>query len=173
MRVYSVIDEFLQLGKMSIITDNWNSIAGYGMSYWLFIHNMGKLEEIYGKEAQTFFTSDVMQVLTLARSDQRTPELLEKLLGKYTVKTQGTQVNTGRQGQSSTPLGGRNSAGESVSESEQGRSLLNATEILEMPENKQLILYTSKPPILINRVKYYRDAEFVGLFDQNPLAERN
>jgi len=54
------------------------------------------------------------------------------------------------------------------------RALLMPQEIMRLPRRKEILLLQGKEPILADRVRYFADKEFKGLFDPNPMigAER-
>jgi len=41
---------------------------------------------------------------------------------------------------------------------------------MRLPPTQQIVLLHGKPPILADRVRYYADPEFSGLFDPNPMV---
>jgi type IV secretory pathway TraG/TraD family ATPase VirD4 len=50
------------------------------------------------------------------------------------------------------------------------RPLLMPQEILRLPSDEELLLLQGKPPILADRVRYFADREFAGMFDRNPMV---
>jgi type IV secretory pathway TraG/TraD family ATPase VirD4 len=53
------------------------------------------------------------------------------------------------------------------------RPLLMPQEIMRLAQGKELVLVQGKTPILAERINYYDDHEFLGLFDPNPMISGN
>ena len=169
-RIFTLMDEFLLLGHFPPVVANWNSIAGYGMSFWLFIHERGQLRGIYPKEYTMFNTAEIVQIFGIGIGDDVTSEWASKLLDKYTIITKGEQRNAGAKPGSIASDANRH-AGESVSEGEQSRSLMTPGEIRAMPPNEQLLFVRGYLPMKIKKLDYLNDTEFAGLLAPNPLHE--
>jgi type IV secretory pathway TraG/TraD family ATPase VirD4 len=55
--------------------------------------------------------------------------------------------------------------------SEKGRRLLLADEVRRLPSEAQLVFLKGSAPLLVDRVSYLRDREFIGRWDPNPLYD--
>ncbi|MHC8495340.1 type IV secretory system conjugative DNA transfer family protein (plasmid) [Thalassospira sp. SM2505] len=169
-RIFTLMDEFLLLGHFPPVVANWNSIAGYGMSFWLFIHERGQLRGLYPKEYTMFNTAEIVQIFGTGIGDDETPEWVSKLLDKFTIITKGEQRNAGAKPGSMTSDANRH-IGESVSEGEQSRSLMTPGEIRALDLSEQLLFVRGFRPMKIKKLDYLNDPEFAGLLAQNPLHE--
>lgn len=157
--VLMVLDEFAALGRLQAIETAMGLLAGYGVQLWPILQDLSQLENLYPRRWRSFLANAGV-VQAFAVNDAGTADYLSSLLGTRTV--------TVRQR-------GRNTDGaQRVSEnySATARPLLMPHEILRLPEDRQLVLIQGKPPILAERIRYYSDREFAGLFDLNPMVGR-
>lgn len=160
--VLFVLDEFAALGRMQAIETAMGLLAGYGVQLWPILQDLSQLEDLYPRRWRSFLANaGVVQAFGV--NDAGTAEYLSSLLGTrtVTVRQQGRRANEVEQGR-----------GGSENYAPTARPLLMPHEILRLPEGKQLVLIQGKPPLLADRVKYYGDAEFTGLFDANPMVSR-
>ncbi len=57
-RCLFLLDEFFQLGKVDEITKSAGLMPGYGVHLWLFLQDLGQLQELYGEHgSKTFFAN--------------------------------------------------------------------------------------------------------------------
>jgi type IV secretion system protein VirD4 len=167
-RVLFLLDEFAQLGHMQPVEDAVSLVAGYGITLWFFIQNLGQLKGNYDDSWQTFLGNvDVLQVF--GTKDEETQEYVSKAAGEQTIFQRSTTRNKGKTG--SNVQRGR---GSSISET--GRRLVMTDEIRRMPISKQLLFVENLDPIYSDKLFYLEDEEFGGdsddeppLYDENPL----
>jgi type IV secretion system protein VirD4 len=157
--VLMVLDEFAALGRLQAIETAMGLLAGYGVQLWPILQDLSQLEDLYPRRWRSFLANaGVVQAFGV--NDAGTAEYLSSLLGTRTVTVRhegrsndGKQRGTENYGPASRPL-------------------LMPHEIMRLQEGQQLVLIQGKSPILAERVRYYADPEFAGLFDQNPMAGR-
>lgn len=155
--VLFLLDEFAALGRLQAIETAMGLLAGYGVQLWPILQDLSQLEDLYPHRWRSFLAS-AGAIQAFGVNDKGTAEYLSAMLGNRTVIVRQQ---------------GRSSAGERESASENygvaGRPLLMPQEILQLAPDKQLVLLQGRPPILADKLRYYRDREFAGLFDPNPM----
>jgi type IV secretion system protein VirD4 len=132
-------------------------LAGYGVQLWPILQDLSQLEDLYPRRWRSFLANAGI-IQAFAVNDAGTAEHLSSLLGTRTV----TVRHEGRS------MDGKYRGSENYGPAR--RPLLLPHEILRLPENRQLVLVQGQAPILAERVRYYADAEFAGLFDRNPMV---
>ena len=155
--VLMVLDEFAALGRLQAIETAMGLLAGYGVQLWPILQDLSQLEDLYRRRWRSFLANaGVVQAFGV--NDAGTADYLSSLLGTRTVMVR----HEGRANDGKLLRGSENYGPAS-------RPLLMPHEILRLPESRQLVLIHGKPPILAERVRYYADPEFAGLFDRNPM----
>lgn len=91
-------------------------------------------------------------------NDLATAELLSKTLGKETLEYQMAGYS-----KASTVDGGKLTR--SVSTQISARNLMNPDEIMRMRPTDQLLMLQGQPPLIVEKIRYYDQSEFVGLAD--------
>jgi len=157
--VLMVLDEFAALGRLQAIETAMGLLAGYGVQLWPILQDLSQLQDLYPGRWRSFL-ANAGAVQAFGVNDLGTADYLSSLLGTRTVTVRhegrsndGKQRGTENYGPASRPL-------------------LMPHEIMRLQEGRQLVLIQGKSPILADRVRYYADPEFAGLFDQNPMAGR-
>ena len=117
------------------------------------IQSPAQLVEVYGKDAaQTFSTNHALNIIYPPKaSETQTARDISEWLGYQTVK--GTSESKGK--------GFFTKKSESMSISDQRRALLLPQEITSLGQGKELVVMENCPPILANKVLYFKDAVFV------------
>ena len=154
--VLVVLDEFAALGRLQAIETAMGLLAGYGVQLWPILQDLSQLQDLYPRRWRSFL-ANAGAIQAFSVNDAGTADYLSSLLGTRTV----TVRHEGRSHDGK--LRGSENYGPA------SRPLLMPHEIMRLPEGRQLVLIHGKAPILAERVKYYLDAEFRGLFDQNPM----
>lgn len=155
--VLLVLDEFAALGRLQAIETAMGLLAGYGVQLWPILQDLSQLEDLYPKRWRSFLANaGVVQAFGV--NDAGTAEYLSSLLGTRTVtiRQQGRANDAGR--------GGSESYGPAA------RPLLMPHEILRLPARRQLVLIQGQAPILADKLRYFADPEFAGMFDPNPMV---
>lgn len=161
--VLFLIDEAGQLERMDyLIRTAVPLMRGYGVKIWTFFQSYNQLAEIYGTEAAKVFLANV-ETQWFGINDYDTADLISRKIGEATI-----HVRSYNDGQSfsvsdnpaqpggSTQYG--NSGGSTLSE--QSRRLLQPSEVIQLPPEKQILFLRGCPPILCDRIIYYRDEAF-------------
>ncbi len=147
--VLYLLDEFAALGHLAPVERAMGLMAGYGVQLWPILQDINQLRATYGKRAGTFLSNAaVLQVFGV--NDIETAEVIARSIGKtdaqYVTKSWSE---------------GKNSSSEHIS----ARDLINADEIMRLPEDRMILLRQGQRPAWVQKLRYYADAEFKGAFD--------
>ncbi|MEM6339787.1 MAG: type IV secretory system conjugative DNA transfer family protein, partial [Pseudomonadota bacterium] len=105
--------------------------------------------DLYGDRANTFIANaGVQQVFGV--NDFETAKWLSQMIGQETSRFQTDGFKPGD--------------GPSFSNNLTSRDLLTPDEIMQMPPNVQLLRVQGQPSALAQKLRYYADPEFRGLF---------
>ncbi|MGD0472455.1 MAG: type IV secretory system conjugative DNA transfer family protein [Candidatus Velthaea sp.] len=147
-----MIDELPSLGKLEILQTALAYMAGYGIKSYLITQDVAQLQAAYGgpNSTETIMANCHVQV-AYAPNKLETMELLSKLAGQATVRTEQRSYSGGR-------LGFRGNVQISVAETE--RPLLTPDEARRLPPDDALVFVAGHAPIYGRKIKYYEDAVF-------------
>ncbi|MEL6511758.1 MAG: type IV secretory system conjugative DNA transfer family protein [Pseudomonadota bacterium] len=144
-----LLDEFAALGRLEALERAMGLMAGYGLQLWPILQDMSQLKDLYGERANTFIANaGVQQVFGV--NDFETAKWLSQMIGQETT---GFQTDSFKPGDNP-----------SFSNNLTGRDLLTPDEIMQMPPNVQLLRVQGQPSALAQKLRYYADPEFKGLF---------
>ncbi|WP_299592908.1 type IV secretory system conjugative DNA transfer family protein [uncultured Tateyamaria sp.] len=144
-----LLDEFAALGRLEAVERAMGLMAGYGLQLWPILQDMSQLKDLYGERANTFIANaGVQQVFGV--NDFETAKWLSQMIGQETT---GFQTDSYKPGDNP-----------SFSNNLTGRDLLTPDEIMQMPSNVQLLRVQGQPSALAQKLRYYADPEFMGLF---------
>jgi len=147
-----LMDEFTAIGKVNIIAKAVSYMAGYNLRLLPIIQSIAQLESVYGRaDTRTFVTNHAMQILYAPREQKDANEYSE-MLGTLTEKARSTSRPNGWFGRGGTP---------SESVSDQRRALLLPQELKELGQEREIILLENTKPILADKIRYWREPEFV------------
>ncbi|EEZ9648723.1 type IV secretory system conjugative DNA transfer family protein [Escherichia coli] len=164
-RVLFLLDEFAQLGRMTVIENALPIIRGYGGVFWFILQNISQLKTNYPNNWESFIANSGAKQF-FGTADYETAKYISDTLGKTTVEYQTNSSNSG----SSFGQGMSVNSGDGTSQQFTGRDLMTADEVLKLPADQVIVMLSGKgeAPYLLNRITYYRDAEYAGRFDPNP-----
>ena len=144
-----LLDEFAALGRLEVVERAMGLMAGYGLQLWPILQDMSQLRDLYGERAGTFIANaGVQQVFGV--NDFETAKWLSQMIGQETT---GFQTDSYKPGDNP-----------SFSNNLTGRDLLTPDEIMQMPPELQLLRVQGQPSALAQKLRYYADPEFKGLF---------
>lgn len=151
--VLYLLDEFAALGHLASIESAMGLMAGYGVQLWPIVQDIHQLRATYGQRAGTFLSNaGVLQVFGV--NDHDSAQLYSDLLGQETVvfNTTARALDPER-----TSL--------SFAEQHVARPLLTPDEVRNLPSGVELLFIAGQRPIVAQKLRYYGDREFAGLFD--------
>ena len=144
-----LLDEFAALGRLEAVERAMGLMAGYGLQLWPILQDMSQLRDLYGDRANTFIANAGVQQI-FGVNDLETAKWLSQMIGQETA---GFQTDSFKPGD-----------GPSFSNNLTGRDLLTPDEIMQMPPDIQLLRIQGQPSALAQKLRFYADPEFRGLF---------
>ena len=148
--VLFLLDEFASLGRLAAVERAMGLMAGYGVQLWPILQDIHQLRALYGKGANTFLANaGVLQVFGV--NDIETAGLVARSIGKRDAHYMTASHSEGKQ---------------TNSEHIAARNLINADEIMRLPEDRMILLRQGHYPAKLRKIRYYEDKEFKGLFDR-------
>jgi type IV secretion system protein VirD4 len=146
-----MLDEFPALGRLDFFESSLAFLAGYGVRAFLVAQSLNQIDRAYGANHSILDNCHIRVVF--AANDERTAKRFSDALGT------ATQLRANRN------LSGRRLSAwlshTSLSEQETARPLLTAGEILQLPQNEELLLVSGSPPVRAKKLKYYADGNFL------------
>ncbi len=147
--VLFLLDEFASLGRLQAVERAMGLMAGYGVQLWPILQDIHQLRALYRKGANTFLANaGVLQVFGV--NDIETAELVARLIGKRDAHYMTASYGEGKQNNS---------------EHIAARNLINADEIMRLPDDRMILLRQGHYPAKLTKIRYYEDKEFKGLFE--------
>lgn len=144
-----LLDEFAALGRLEAVERAMGLMAGYGLQLWPILQDMSQLRDLYGARANTFVANaGVLQ--TFGVNDFETAKWLSQSMGKETI---GYQTESHRPGDIAT-----------TTQHIAARDLMTPDEIMQIAPSVQLLRVQGKPVIIAQKLRYFADREFDGLY---------
>lgn len=183
-RVLFLIDEAATLGKFEALLRAYSYGRGMGIRTWSIFQDIGQLKRIYGAEALSGFlgSSQVRQFFGVRDLD--TAKMISQMLGKQTLEYDpDLEQAAARRNKAhiireflagADPFeAGLNYAHQSraaISRSKIARDLMTPDEILNMPEDRQVLFISGLNigPVYANKYPYYARREMAGAYLPNP-----
>jgi len=166
--VLFMLDEMAQLGTMEMMRQAVSLLAGYGMSVWMIWQDLSQLKALYEHDWPSFIANAKIQQF-FGINDHETAKYISEMLGKATI-----QVETESKGDSDSSQGwfsqSTNTKSTTKSFSEKDRDLLSADEVRRLNREAMLMFVQGIPPILAERISYFKDPMFASRFDRNPYV---
>ena len=173
--VMFLLDEFPSLGYMEPIANGLAYLAGYGVQIWTYAQNIGQLKQIYG-EAWQNFPANAGATTFFGVNDPDTADYIDRLLGEtqeylHHYQAQGYR-SVGSSSSGYSAVYGSSSTSTNL-ESLENRTnhrftrhkIASSAEIRAIPEELQLVFIRNKPPILANKLPYYKFELLNGLYE--------
>ena len=183
-RVLFLIDEAATLGKFEALLRAYSYGRGMGIRTWSIFQDVGQLKRIYGAEALSGFlgSSQVRQFFGVR--DLETAKMISQMLGKQTLEYDpDLEQAAARRNKAhiirellagADPFeAGLNYAHQSraaISRNKIARDLMTPDEILNMPEDRQIVFISGLNigPVFANKYPYYTRREMAGAYMNNP-----
>ena len=160
--VLFMLDEMAQLGTLPMMKQAVSLLAGYGMSIWMVWQDLSQLKALYEHDWPTFLANAKIQQF-FGINDQETAKYISEMLGAATITS--CSVSSGTSGKA-TEFFKNNSKTESYSEIT--RNLLNPDEVRRLNRTAVLTFVQGIPPIMAERLTYFRDNMFPRKAAPNP-----
>lgn len=156
--VLLMLDEFAVLGHMRALEMAAGFMPGFGVKLFTVLQDLGQIKKLYRDSWETFVgNSGVLMVWGI--TDQTTLEYVSQKLGQTGVRVQ----------QPSGATSGARLQGASLFRDELRVQRLLApheVEVLMAREHRRaIVMAAGRRPVIVQRILYYEDAPFAGLFD--------
>lgn len=156
--VLFLLDEFPALGRLQPVENAIAYQATYGVSLWLLVQDLNQLKTVYGQSYKTFISNcNVRQAFGV--SDYDTAKILSDMLGRETIS-----IKSHSSSGAFDDLVAPDRLNQTTSHT--GRALLTPDEIMRLPSNEQLIFLQGERPIKAEKIEYFREGTFQGMFDE-------
>lgn len=163
-----LVNEAGALGYMQPVEDAWNILRARGGVFWLVFQNRAQMK-VYPL-AGAFEAAKVKHIF--GTRDDETIKWVGSLGGEKTVMTESFTTGQGMSNSGRGHIGNASSSGQrSVSVSEQRTKLFKPEDLYAMPEGQQIVFYGNLAPVVCERLRYFDEEMFKGLFDQNPMEQ--
>lgn len=160
--VLFMLDEFPALGRMKVLEEGVTYMAGYGINFWMFAQDLKQLAAVYGDRADSIISNCVVKQF-FGAADIETAKFISLMCGETTSPSisysneNGLSVNNG-----------------SVTVSSGARPLMTPNEVMNLPENSQLLFYRGQQVVTAVKFNYleddlFRDKDRSPIFAPNPF----
>lgn len=151
-----MLDEFPVLGFLRPLEAAAGQIAGHGVKLFTVLQDLTQLQRHYGKGWETFFGNSGLQIF-FGNSDMTTLDYVSRKLG-----TIGFDLRRSSGASAAAQLAGARA----IQEQLQQNRLLEPHEVERMfarEFERVLVLYSGKPPLVVQRAIYHKDKAFRGM----------
>jgi type IV secretion system protein VirD4 len=148
-RLLLMLDEFPALGRLDFFESALAFMAGYGLKSFLIAQSLNQIEKAYGQNNSILDNCHVR--VSFATNDERTARRVSDALGTATEM----RAMKNYAGHRLSPWLGHLM----VSRQETARPLLTPGEVMQLPQDDELVLVSGCHPIRAKKARYYDDAE--------------
>ena len=148
-RLLLMLDEFPALGRLDFFESALAFMAGYGLKSFLIAQSLNQIEKAYGQNNSILDNCHVR--VSFATNDERTAKRVSDALGTATEM----RAMKNYAGHRLSPWLGRLM----VSRQETARPLLTPGEVMQLPNDDELVLVSGCQPIRAKKARYYEDPE--------------
>jgi type IV secretion system protein VirD4 len=148
-RLLLMLDEFPALGRLDFFESALAFMAGYGLKSFLIAQSLNQIEKAYGQNNSILDNCHVR--VSFATNDERTAKRVSDALGTATEM----RAMKNYAGHRLSPWLGHLM----VSRQETARPLLTPGEVMQLPQDDELVLVSGCHPIRAKKARYYDDAE--------------
>jgi len=183
-RVMLLVDEAGQLGRFEALLRAFTYGRGAGVRAWAIFQDAGQITRNYGSAALQGFLGSAQMRQFFGVRDFETAQLISNMLGQETLEYDDTLQQQAAQRQKRDTirqvLGGADPFEAAYDfthfkrneehRTKQARPLMTPSEILALPEDRQILFISGKnlKPILAAKYPYYTRREMAGKYLPNP-----
>jgi type IV secretion system protein VirD4 len=153
-----VLDEFAVLGHMKSIEVAAGLMAGFGVKLWVVLQDMTQIKRLY-KESWETFVGNAGVTTFWSNADKTTLDYVSEKLGQTAVLLERKNDTTMQQ-----RLGGATGARDEL-RVQKLAAPHELEEMLERGTRRLLVKAAGQSPVILQRIHYYEDKPFAGLFD--------
>jgi type IV secretion system protein VirD4 len=147
--VLLLLDEFARLGHAEVLAKAFAFVAGYGLRLLPVLQSPSQLRAEYGPDLAQEVIANCAVEIAFAPKELKVAQELSERLGAYTYKARS---------QSAPTLLSKGTR--STNESDQRRLLNLPQELLQMSQDRLLVLHAGLPPIRGRKIVYWRERLF-------------
>jgi len=147
-----VLDEFDKLGRMDELEMNMGIHNGFGIHYLLIFQSLNQLNKIYTKDHSFLAHARNTIIYAPGTGEMETAELVSKICGKESISRTNISYSGGK-----AQVGYSN---KNISAQDQERNLINADEVMKLPNDQLILLSQGLPPYIGKKCVYYEDPVF-------------
>lgn len=151
-QVLLMLDEFPALGRLDFFESALAFMAGYGLRAFLIAQSLNQIEKAYGPNNSILDNCHVR--VAFATNDERTAKRISDALGTTTEM----RAMRNYAGHRLAPW----LAHVMVSRQETARQLLTPGEVMQLPQDEEVILVSGLSPIRAKKLRYFSDGNFTG-----------
>jgi type IV secretion system protein VirD4 len=148
-RLLLMLDEFPALGRLDFFESALAFMAGYGLKSFLIAQSLNQIEKSYGQNNSILDNCHVR--VSFATNDERTAKRVSDALGTATEM----RAMKNYAGHRLSPWLGHLM----VSRQETARPLLTPGEVMQLPQDDELVLVSGCHPIRAKKARYFEDSE--------------
>jgi type IV secretion system protein VirD4 len=148
-RLLLMLDEFPALGRLDFFESALAFMAGYGLKSFLIAQSLNQIEKAYGQNNSILDNCHVR--VSFATNDERTAKRVSDALGTATEM----RAMKNYAGHRLSPWLGHLM----VSRQETARPLLTPGEVMQLPQDDELVLVSGCHPIRAKKARYFEDSE--------------
>ena len=148
-----MLDEFPQLGAMSVLLGAIRTLRAYGGRVVIIVQALPDLAAIYGPEGAGLLRNNCGVQVYTAPADIETARAVSAALGERGVVSRSAAL--------SGPLG--TGGGHTASETAVSVPLMRPDEVLRLPGDDLIVLVRRKSPARLARIAWFRDPPFRDL----------
>ena len=149
-RLLMMLDEFPALGRLDFFETALAFMAGYGIRAFLIAQSLNQIDRAYGEHHSILDNCHVR--VAFATNDERTARRISDALGTATEQ----RAMRNYAGHRLAPW----LAHVMVSRQETARPLLTPGEVMQLPNDDELVLAAGLAPIRAKKLRYYEDRNF-------------
>ena len=155
-RMLLLLDEFPALGRLDTFEAALAYIAGYGIKAMLIAQSINQINKLYTRDNSIIDNCHIRTFHT--PNDLDTAKYMSGMLGKTTIllKNKTYSNNLGQ-------IFGENT----YTMSEGSRDLMTPDEVSKMDPEKEIIFVAGYPPIFCNKIRHYKDENFMSRIQDN------
>jgi type IV secretion system protein VirD4 len=148
-RLLLMLDEFPALGRLDFFESALAFMAGYGIKAFLIAQSLNQIEKAYGANNSILDNCHVR--VSFATNDERTAKRVSDALGTATE----LRAMKNYAGHRLSPWLGHLM----VSRQETARPLLTPGEVMQLPQDDELVLVSGCRPIRAKKARYFEDPQ--------------
>lgn len=154
-----IIDEIANIGKIPNLEKMIATTRKYWIFYELIFQDLSQIKAVYDKAAQAIPASCPIKLFLGGSGEETTKYVSEQLLGKATIDTV-SYTGSGTSGSL-----GKNSY--SQNQQKTGRSLLDQTELAQLPKSECIVFVKGYPPFRSKKYDVRDHPRYKLLADEN------